>query len=193
MAPVLIVPGLSGSGSDHWQTHLERSIAGSVRVQMDDWDRPQLFSWLERLAQCVEASPGSVLVAHSLGCILVAHLAARHPDLPVASALLVAPADVESHHCTLGVTYGFAPIPRSELPFRAVVVASTNDPFMSFARAHELAQAWKAEFINSGASGHINVASGHGRWRSGEDIVRSLTAEASTADLSAGRRMTRVA
>jgi uncharacterized protein len=193
MAPVIILPGLGGSEDDHWQTHMERSFDDAIRVHQDDWHRPDLSSWLARLEECIEARPGSIVVAHSLGCILVAHLAALRPDLSVAAAVLVAPADVEVCRDTLRTTRTFTPIPRCELPFHAVVVASTNDPFMDCNRAFELAQAWNAEFINAGASGHINVASGHGRWRRGEDIVRSLAVEIIASDLCSERTASRVA
>jgi predicted alpha/beta hydrolase family esterase len=191
MVPVIIVPGLGGSEDDHWQTHLERSFRGAIRVHQDDWNRPDLSCWLARLEECVEARPGSILVAHSLGCILVAHLAARRPDIPIAAAVLVAPADVEACRGTLRTTGSFAPIPHGELPFHAVVMASTNDPFMGCDRALELTRAWKAEFVNAGASGHINVASGHGRWRAGEELVCALGAETMTADRFAEAPMAR--
>jgi uncharacterized protein len=42
MAPVIIVPGLGGSEDDHWQTHLERSLPGAIRVHQDDWNGPDL-------------------------------------------------------------------------------------------------------------------------------------------------------
>jgi uncharacterized protein len=192
VAAVIIVPGLGGSEDDHWQTHLEREFRGAVRVHQDDWNRPNLSCWLARLEECVESRPGSILVAHSLGCILVAHLAARRPALSIAAAVLVAPADVEACRGTLRTTASFAPIPRCELPFHAVVVASTNDSFMGCDRAVELSRAWKAQFINAGASGHINVASGHGRWRAGEDIVRTLGAGIDTANRFAEGLMARV-
>jgi predicted alpha/beta hydrolase family esterase len=182
VAPVIIVPGLGGSGKDHWQTHLQQSLAGAIRVDQDDWDRPELSSWLARLVACVESRPRSILVAHSIGCIVVAHLAARRSCLSVAAVVLVAPADVEACQDTLRSSGSFAPIPRRELPFHSVVVASTNDPFMGFDRALELARAWKAQFVNAGASGHINIASGHGRWHAGEEMVRRLEAEIDTAD-----------
>jgi predicted alpha/beta hydrolase family esterase len=193
VVPVIIVPGLGGSDDDHWQTHMERSFNDAIRVHQDDWHKPDLSSWLARLQERVEARPGSILVAHSLGCILVAHLAARRPDLSVAAAVLVAPADVEVCRDTLRTTRTFTPIPRQELPFHAVVVASTNDPFMDCDRAFELSRAWKAHFISVGASGHINVASGHGRWRRGEDIVRSLAARVNVLDLGVERATSRVA
>jgi uncharacterized protein len=174
MTPVLIVPGLGGSGPDHWQTHLERSLRVADRVRQEDWDRPDLVRWIECLAQAVEKRRRVILVAHSLGCPLVAHLAARRLDLSIAAALLVAPADVDSNRHTPGHTRGFSPIPLAPLPFRSIVVASTNDPFIDVDRARELAVSWKADFVNAGPSGHINVASGFGRWHEGERMVASL-------------------
>jgi uncharacterized protein len=177
MTSVLIVPGLGGSGPQHWQTHLEQSFPNAVRVKQHDWDRPELASWVERLAHAVEALPGSVIVAHSLGCPLVAHLACRHPDLWIGAALLVAPADVDSVSHTPDHIRSFAPIPLGQLPFRSIVVASTNDPYIAGVRARELAQAWGAGFVDAGASGHINTAAGFGPWPAGERIVRSLLSE----------------
>jgi predicted alpha/beta hydrolase family esterase len=72
-------------------------------------------------------------------------------------------------------------VPRRPLPFRAILVASNNDPFMEFNRARELAAEWNAQFIDAGASGHINVASGFGRWREGERILTSMIAGISGA------------
>lgn len=164
MIPVLIVPGLGGSGEDHWQTHLERSFASAARVQQTDWDRPDLAAWSEQLLRAIVARPGSILVSHSLGCLLVAHVVAQQPRLPIAAALLVAPADVDSERHTPSFLRDFAPIARRPLPFPSIVVASTNDPYMTIERARALAKAWGAEFVEAGACGHINVASGFGPW-----------------------------
>lgn len=109
--------------------------------------------------------------------LLVAHLALMRPDLPIAAALLVAPADVESARHTPDHIRGFAPIPRLRLPFRSIVVASTDDPFMAFARARDLSEDWGAGFVDAGASGHINVEAGFGPWPAGERIVNSLISE----------------
>jgi uncharacterized protein len=83
MARILTVPGLGGSGPEHWQTWLERSLPGTGRVEQDDWDRPHRDKWLARLVGAVAEAPGAVLVAHSLGCILVAHAAREYPALPI--------------------------------------------------------------------------------------------------------------
>ena len=73
---------------------------------------------------------------------------------------------------------GFAPIPRRPLPFHSIVVASTNDPYITIERARQLADSWLADFVDVGAVGHINVESGFGRWTEGEAIVDALTARA---------------
>jgi predicted alpha/beta hydrolase family esterase len=174
MSPIVIVPGLGGSGEAHWQTHLEWSLSGAIRIHQDDWHKPELPRWLQSLAQTVEVRPGAILVAHSLGCPLVAHLAAQRPDLDVAGALLVAPADVDSAKHTPSETRGFAPIPLAPLPFHTLVVASTNDPFMTFERARTLAGAWGADLIDAGPSGHINVDSGFGPWPEARGLVDIL-------------------
>jgi uncharacterized protein len=182
MARILTVPGLGGSGPEHWQTWLERSLPGTARVEQDDWDWPHRHKWLTRLVGAVAEAPGAVLVAHSLGCILVAHAAREYPDLPIRSALLVAPADVDSAGHTPEHLRSFAPIPRVPLPFPAVTVASTNDPYMTFARARELAEIWNTEFVNAGPLGHINVAAGFGPWPASEAVVRRLMADRQLRD-----------
>lgn len=176
MTRILIVPGLGGSEDNHWQSHLERAFPGAERVEQADWNRPDLEQWLHNLARAVERRPDAILVAHSLGCILVAHLAQRFPDLRVRSALMVAPADVEAARRSKCLR-AFAPLPRDALPFRNIVVASTNDPFMEIGRARVVAHSWGAEFVNAGSVGHINVAAGFGRWNGGEDLVRTLLSD----------------
>jgi predicted alpha/beta hydrolase family esterase len=170
-APLLIVPGLGGSGPDHWQSHWERIYPRAKRVAQLDWDNPNLPTWVECLRIEVERTPNAVLVGHSLGCILIAHLARRYHEVPVAGALLVAPADVDFPEHLPASLLDFAPTPLGPLPFPTKVVASTNDPYMSFARAAELAEAWDADLVNVQACGHINVKAGFGVWRAGEQIL----------------------
>jgi predicted alpha/beta hydrolase family esterase len=123
-------------------------------------------------------------VAHSLGCAVVAHAAAARPDLPVAAALLVAPADIDREHGASNCLRGFAPMPGAPLPFRSMVVASTNDPYMPAARARAFADDWGAEFVDAGALGHINVDAGFGPWPDGERMLRRLITTRSRAYLT---------
>jgi len=178
---LLIVPGLGGSGPDHWQSHWERSYPGARRVEQSDWNTPVRSLWLEQLAAAVERMPGAMLVGHSLGCVLVADLARRRPDLRIGGALLVAPADVDREDWAPPQVREFAPMPRVRLPFRALVIASMNDPYMTIERARLLAAAWGAGMVNAGSCGHINVASGFGPWPAGERILDGLVGECRVA------------
>jgi predicted alpha/beta hydrolase family esterase len=174
---ILIIPGLGGSGPDHWQSHWERSYPGARRVLQSDWNEPVYSLWMGQLAEAVGGSPGAILVGHSLGCALIAHLAGRRPDLRIGGALLVAPADVDQADCVSPQVREFAPMPVARLPFRSVVVASMNDPHMTIERARFLARAWGAGLVNAGSCGHINVAAGYGPWPAGEKILNDLAYE----------------
>ena len=175
---VLILPGWQGSGPDHWQSRWERRH-GHQRVDQHDWMRPLRGDWTARLEDVVSAQPGPVLLAaHSLGCILTAWWAAhtRHAGR-VAGALLVAPPDLERDD-TRPQLPGWAPPARQRLPFPAVLVASSDDPFGSLASATRLASDWGADLLNLGPKGHINADSGLGDWDEGHDLLLSLAGRA---------------
>ena len=172
--PILMIPGLNGSGPDHWQSRWERDLTDAYRVMQPDWAKPDCAVWLTRLIEEVERRPGAVLVGHSLGATLIAHLAAARPDLPIGGALLVAPADPTPRRTEGPGIASFAPMPTAPFSFPAIVVASRNDPHMAQMRAIHLANLWKATFVDAGASGHINAASGHGRWPEGRLLLQSL-------------------
>nr|WP_202385401.1 alpha/beta hydrolase [Altericroceibacterium endophyticum] len=71
--PVLLLPGIGGSGPDHWQSHWERTDPDMTRFAPSDWDRPELADWCEALDRAVKSLDSSpILVAHSLACLLVA-------------------------------------------------------------------------------------------------------------------------
>ena len=142
---MLIIPGLGGSGPQHWQTRWESLYPRTRRVTQRDWDRPDCEAWRTALESAIAATPDPVLlVAHSLGCALVAHLASRPAAQRIAAALLVAPADVDSPERTPQETRSFAPMPTAPLPFPATVVASEDDPYVTLPRARAFAAAWGA-------------------------------------------------
>jgi len=43
---ILTVPGLDGSGPDHWQTEWEYHLPDCRRVQMGDWSHPERERWV---------------------------------------------------------------------------------------------------------------------------------------------------
>lgn len=166
----LIVPGWQGSADDHWQSHWQRSLPNSARVEQADWLAPQREDWVAELQRSIAGDPRpTILIAHSLGCITVAHWAAQAPvELlrRVRAALLVAPADVERANCPTALQ-NFAPIPQQSLPFPSQLVGSDNDSAASAARAIELARDWGSDAAILSGAGHINVKSGHQRWEQG--------------------------
>ena len=166
----LILPGWQGSPAEHWQSHWQRILPDASRVEQDDWLQPRREEWVARLEQHIAAAPGRlILVAHSLGCITLAHWAAQAaPALlaKVRGALLVAPADVERPGCPEALR-NFAPVPGQLLPFPSLLVGSDNDPAATPTRAIELARAWGAEPVLLPGAGHINVKSGHCQWEQG--------------------------
>lgn len=176
---VLTVPGWTGSGPGHWQSLWERAHPRRFRrVEQADWENPRLDDWIRTLDAAVASAPGPVvLVAHSLGCIAVAHWAAAHAR-PVAGALLVAPADVERADAP-GPIRPFAPVPLQPLPFRSILVASTDDEFVTMERAEHFARCWASELVPIGAAGHVHTAAGFGPWPRGERLLDDLCANQS--------------
>ncbi|HEY0191157.1 MAG TPA: alpha/beta fold hydrolase [Kofleriaceae bacterium] len=173
MASYLIVPGWAGSGPDHWQTYWERELAGATRVEMPDWFAPRRAEWVRTLDQAIAAaSEPPVLVAHSLGCIAIAHWAV-HGTRRIRGALLVAPPDLDRKRCP-ELLRDFAPVPRDRLPFRSRVVASDNDPYAELPWSIRTAFDWGSEVSVLASAGHINSDSHLGGWPDGRPLLRDF-------------------
>jgi len=165
---IVIVPGYTNSGPEHWQTRWERKLSTTRRMEQDAWDRPVRDAWTSRLRETVDACRRPVvLVAHSLGVITVVHAAPILPPDVVRGAFLVAPADVEDLDVIPVMDPSFAPVPRDPLPFPSLLVASRSDPYCSYERAEDLAFAWGSALLDAGEAGHINTESGYGPWPEG--------------------------
>jgi predicted alpha/beta hydrolase family esterase len=174
---VLIVAGLWNSGPQHWQTHWERKHPDWKRVLHRDWNNPHCGEWVAELDEAIAECEGApVLVAHSLGCVLVAQWALSNSPLKVAGAFLVAPSDVEAPSYPVEAA-GFAPVPMETLPFPSTVVASANDPYVTEDRAIAFAQAWGSNLVEIGDASHINGESGYGEWPEGERMLLDFCAE----------------
>jgi predicted alpha/beta hydrolase family esterase len=165
---ILIVPGYTNSGPDHWQSRWQQRLSSARRVEQDDWDAPVRDHWVSRLLTMVEGCRRPVvLVAHSLGVITVAHAAPMLPRQVVRGAFLVAPPDVDDPAVVPAIERSFAPVPRDPLPFPSLLVASRSDPYCAYARAEDIAFAWGSALLDAGDAGHLNTASGYGPWPEG--------------------------
>lgn len=179
-APVVIVPGWTNSGAQHWQSLWQQAHPDWTRVEPADWDRPELDDWVDAIERAVgRCASAPLLVGHSLGCIAIAHWARRSPG-KARGAFLVAPADVDAPGIPDEIA-GFAPVPRAPLPFGALLVASEDDPYLALASAVTLASAWGAGFVNVGPLGHINAHAGCGAWPQGRRLFDQLCASLAPA------------
>lgn len=171
---ILILPGWQGSGPQHWQS-LWQAGYGFQRVDQHDWMRPLRGDWIARLEEVVlSTSEPAVVVAHSLGCVLVAAWASHTQNIHrVKGALLVAPGDVE-REALRTVLHSWSPVPMQTLPFTTTLVLSHDDPYCSFERAKAMANAWGSKVVDMGQAGHINADSGLGVWPQGQALLQEL-------------------
>lgn len=166
-ASILILPGFMNSGPEHWQSRWQAKLSTASRVWEPIMGDARKTDWVECLAKAVTAAEKPVvLVAHSLGVITTAHAASQLGG-KVRGAFLVAPSNVERDNLTVGIDRAFAPVPRDPLPFPSVLIGSQSDPFCSFDKAGDFANAWGSALVDAGDAGHINVDSGHGPWPEG--------------------------
>ncbi len=176
---LIIVPGWQNSGPGHWQSLMAQQWPGAVCVQQKNWESPEKTEWVDAIAQTIMNQPGKVVVAaHSLGCIATAHLPSQVTKR-IHGALLVAPAEPLRHE----VLANFAPVPQALLPYRSIVVGSTNDPYCPLNVVRKYARAWGSEMVCLKNAGHINVDSGFGRWPAGENLLQSIFDEMTARDL----------
>ncbi len=128
---VLIVPGLRDHVDAHWQTLLaldleaqRRKVRSVPPMGRNDLDCTARVAAIERAARAIDGP--IVLVAHSGGCVMVAHWA-QQTQRPVHGALLATPPDFErpmpDGYPTIDAlaAAGWLPVPRQRLPFPSVV------------------------------------------------------------------------
>ena len=179
---VLVVSGLWDSGEQHWQTHWMKEQAGWAKVAHRDFAAPQRDEWVAELDAAIAACEGPpILLAHSLGCMLVAQWAQSGSALQVAGAMLVAPSDVEADSYPVDAN-GFVPIPMHPLPFPSLVVASTDDEYADLARSKAWAQAWGSGIVEIADAGHINGDSGFGPWPEGLRLLEEFSGTLKSVD-----------
>jgi uncharacterized protein len=190
----LLLPGWQNSAPDHWQSLWEAQL-GYQRVIQHDWMRPLRGDWITRLedhvlsihehsAQEVRRLPAQntlkteekdiLLIAHSLGCHLVAAWAALSKQTHrIRGALLVAPPDGVREQFPQDLKSWRKPV-LQKLPFPSICVISSNDPFCDRQPGHAMAAAWGSRCVEIGNKGHINADSGLQDWPQGQAWVEEL-------------------
>ncbi|RDI96799.1 serine hydrolase family protein [Dyella solisilvae] len=176
MTEYVILPGIGGSGAQHWQSLWQQKHSRMYRFSPKDWDAPDRDEWLDALDAAVSARKSPcVLVAHSLACLLIAHWSATAAR-KVAGALLVGVPDPRAPVFP-GVAASFAAVPEIPLRFPSLIVASSNDPYGSLDYARLRAQQWGSRLVEGGPLGHINASSDLGNWDWGLNLLERFVTE----------------
>ena len=169
------IPGLRNSDAVHWQSIWERKYPEQFsRIQQENWQEPECSSWIQRIEDTLSTAKleEAILIGHSVGCAAILQWFARYQK-PVKGALLVAPSDVD-HPCYPSYIRGFSPMPLAKLPFKTIVVASTNDHVVALERARYFSDCWGSTFESVSDAGHIEGKSGYGAWPEGLDLLKHL-------------------
>lgn len=182
---VLIVPGLRDHVESHWQTLLAARLPQARTVPPMGREDLHCARKVQAIEAAMEAITGPVvLVAHSGGCIMVAHWARTSAHAGrVRGALLATPPDFdrpmpEGYPSIAALEAGgWFPVPRERLPFPSLVVTSDNDPLGERDRVEALARDWGSQTVHAGAVGHLNPASGFGPWPMALELIERLGAD----------------
>jgi len=191
----LLVPGYLGSEAAHWQTWLQSKLYRCQRLKNVDWHKPDITVWSNQIMQVLHAEKEpTVIVAHSFGCLASA-LAISQCPYKVAGVIMVAP-PTPQHFNSCGVNTpqsGYRntiirKVPKSPLQKPGLLIASRNDPWMTFEDSIFWADTWQLSHYDAGALGHINTASGHGPWPLIKLLVDSLRWQLDTPSGHATKR-----
>lgn len=167
MKRVLVLHGWGGSDFPHWQSWLSGEIAkdyGCVSfLKLSNPDFPEKHQWMKELAKELKGFKPDIVICHSLANILWFHLCHELKISEVKKLFLVAPPSLE---CKIEELKSFFPceIPTNLYTKEALLVASTNDPYMSLDEVTLLAKNLKVEMLILQNAGHINTDSGYGQW-----------------------------
>ena len=167
----LLLHGLGGSGSEHWQTWLcQQLIERGHRVyypRFSDQDAPSREIWLRELDELMSSIPQDeelIVLTHSLGCILWLHYAADHPVRHVRQTVMVCPPSADTGLEEISNFFPLAQnIQLSAAAKDTVIIMSSSDEFCSPEQAL-VYQQLEVTVLLLPNMGHINTASGHGPW-----------------------------
>ena len=174
-APLVMVPGIKNSGRKHWQTVWQKTLPNATRFRPQSWDEPDLNDWIKALdAEIAAIKQLPILVAHSLGCLLVAHWAARGGRSVRGAFLVCVPNSAAPRFPEAAETFKSEPL--VSLPFPALIVASSDDPYASIVHARRRASQWGTGFVVAGDLGHINESSNVREWKQGADLLAAFIA-----------------
>lgn len=164
---VLIVHGWGGSDAPHWQAWLAGELAkdyGCVKfLRFNEIEYPHLSAWSNELLDALDDFKPDVVVCHSVANTLWFHLCNEKRLQVVKELFIVAP---PSMTCDIPELKSFFPIhtPKTLYASKAILVSSTNDPYMTLDEAKKLQTSLGIKMKVLENAGHINTDSGFGEW-----------------------------
>ncbi|MGM0519142.1 MAG: RBBP9/YdeN family alpha/beta hydrolase [Campylobacterota bacterium] len=161
---VLILHGLGGSDYPHWQTMLAADlIKQNATVSfpaLPKRDNPSLSEWIKCLKKEIEHFNPDIVICHSLANILWFHTC-EQLDIELEKLMLVAPVSKNREVEAAKSFYPYTP-PKNLKARDVIIIASTNDPYMSEQEAMSLKEELQVEIKIMKDAGHINSSSGFG-------------------------------
>ncbi len=168
----VIAPGYLDSDEGHWQTLWQQQWGEqAVRTSPSSWLEPEFDDWQDALDAVVE--PGSVIVAHSLGCLATLAWLGRHPGV-AAGAFLVAVPDAGRADFPEAIR-GFSR-PSAPVGDPVLMVGSTDDPYADWSFTQQTAALLGVRLIEVANGGHLSTASGRGPWPEGRAVFDEFVA-----------------
>lgn len=164
---ILILHGWGGSDFPHWQSWLAGELAKDYGIvsffKFSNPDTPELTMWKSELKEHLEDFKPDIVVCHSLANLLWFHLCNDESIEEVQKLYLVAPPSLEH---TIEELKSFFPVvaPENLYAKEALLIASTNDPYMTLDEANTLQKKLNTQMEVLKDAGHINSDSGYGKW-----------------------------
>lgn len=164
---VLLLHGWGGSDYPHWQSWLAGEIArdyGTLSFPLlESPHYPQKKQWMHQVKQILHTFMPDTVICHSMACTLWFHLCNEGEILPVKRLLLVAPPRLDLELATIKSFFPVS-VPDDLHAEEAVLVTSTDDPYLNVDEANALRKALDIPMKTIENGGHINADSGYGQW-----------------------------
>ncbi len=164
---VLLLHGWGGSDYPHWQSWLAGEIAKNYATvsffAFSDFENPKLDVWKDELKQQLKEFNPDIVICHSLANTLWFHLCNEGELKEIQKLILVAP---PSNSSEIQELKSFFPLvtPQNLYAKEAILVTSTDDPYLTIDEAKELQETLGIEMKVLANAGHINADSGYGEW-----------------------------
>jgi len=174
---VLLLHGWGGSDYPHWQSWLAGEIAkdyGCVNfLKFSEYDTPKLDVWLRELTTALEDFRPDIVICHSLANTLWFHACLMQELREIEKLYLIAPPSLQ---CSVKELHEFFPVttPKKLYAKEALLITSTDDPYMTNQEAISLQQALDIQMKVIENGGHLNADSGFGAWEWMLNEVKSL-------------------